>query len=155
MSPVSVRSATNARHAKMQINKEQGFSLVELLLVVVIVGVLVALAVPAMQRSIRAAESGTTFQILRTISSTQVGFYARNNRFGRLAELNPMVGNGLGVVTGDRIVRGTFVYELTPLIPTDEELKTEYAVTATRNVPGEATYQYELNQSGEITQIRP
>lgn len=134
---------------------ESGFSLIEVLLVVVILGVVVALAVPAFQKAFRSAENGAVLSILRVISSTQVSYYGQNNRFGRLAEINPIVGNGLGTITGDRMVRGTFLFEMTPVVPTDTELKTEYMITATRNIPGEQIYQYEINQTGEIVQIRP
>jgi prepilin-type N-terminal cleavage/methylation domain-containing protein len=136
-------------------NNEQGFSLIELLLVVVIIGIVAAMAVPAFQKGIWAAENGTAVSNLRTINSTQVSFFTQNNRFGRLAEINPIVGNGLGTLVGDRIVRGKFVFEMAPLTPTDAELKDEYVVTATRAVVGELTYVYELNQTGEIRQVLP
>lgn len=136
-------------------NKQSGFSLVELLLVVVIIGIITALAVPALQKGIRSAENGTTFATLRAISSTQVMFYSQNNRFGRLPELQQIMGNGIGVTTGDRVVRGRYVFEMTPVTPTDGELATEYVITATRNVSDDIVYKYELTQTGKITQILP
>jgi prepilin-type N-terminal cleavage/methylation domain-containing protein len=139
----------------MKKQNEKGFSLVELLMVVAIVGVIAALAVPALQRGIRAAENGTTFATMRTISSTQVSFFSQNNRFGRLAEINPIVGNGIGTLVGDRLVRGRYTFEMSPLSPTDEELRNEFTITATRNVTDDTIYQYELNQTGEIIQILP
>lgn len=139
----------------MRNEKEKGFSLIELLLVVVIIGIVAALAVPAFQRATKAAENGAVFSILRVIASTQVNFYSQNNRFGRLDEVNQLVGNSLGINTADRMIRGTFLFEMNPVVPTDAELKSEYVITATRNIPGEIIIQYELKQSGEIKQIRP
>lgn len=155
MSPKAFCSLTDARHVIMLKDREKGFSLIELLLVVVVIGVVAALAVPAFQRATRAAENGAVFSTLRVIASTQVAFFTQNSRFGRLAEINQVVGNSLGTNTSDRLVRGTFVFEMTPVVPTDAELRTEYLITATLNIPGETIYQYELNQSGEIEQIRP
>jgi prepilin-type N-terminal cleavage/methylation domain-containing protein len=134
---------------------ESGFSLIELILVVVIVGVIAAMAVPAYQKGMWAAENGSAFATLRTIASTQVNFYTSNNRFGRLDEINRALGNGVGTVVGDRLVRGKYVFEMTPVRPTDTELKTEYLISATRDVTGDAVYRYELNQGGRIVQVYP
>lgn len=134
---------------------QDGFSLIELLLVVVIVGIIAALAVPALQKGIRAAENGTTFATMRTISSSQVGFFSQNSRFGRLSELNNALGGGLGTTTGDRIVRGRYTFEMVPVTPTDTELRNEYTITATRSITDDTVYKYELTHSGEIVQILP
>lgn len=139
----------------MRINSQKGFSLIELLLVVVIIGIIAALAVPALRRAARAAENGTTFATLRTINSTQVNFYSQNSRFGRLTELNQQLGNSIGTTVGDRIVRGQYVFEMTPVTPTDEDLRNEFIITATRTATDDVVYSYELNQSGRIRQILP
>ena len=139
----------------MNISRDSGFSLIELLLVVVIIGVIAAMAVPAYQKGMWAAENGAAFGTLRTISSTQVSFYSQNSRFGRLDEINGILGNGIGTVVGDRLVRGKYVFEMTPVRPSDSELATEFLISATRDIPGDAVYRYELNQSGKITQVYP
>lgn len=147
--------AVTERTIKMNTIEQKGFSLIELLLVVTIIGVIAALAIPAFQKGIWAAENGTTFSAMRTISSSQVNFYSSNSRFARLTELQPLLGNGLGTTTGDRIVKNRYTYEMSPVTPTDDELKTEFTITATRAVPNEITYKYELTQAGEIKQLLP
>lgn len=134
---------------------EAGFSLIELLIVVVIVGIITAMAIPALQKGIRSAENGTTFATLRSISSTQVMFYSQNNRFGRLTEIQQLMGNGIGVTTGDKVVRGRYVFEMVPATPSDGDLGSEYVITATRSVSDDIVYKYELNQTGKIRQILP
>ena len=139
----------------MKNHKEKGFSLVEVLLVVVIIGIIAAMAVPAYQKGIWAAENSSAFGTLRTIASTQVSFYTQNSRFGRLDEINQALGNGAGTVVGDNLVRGKYVFSMTPARPTDAVLVTRYVITATRDVPGDALYQFELDQSGRIRQVYP
>ena len=139
----------------MRKKKEQGFSLVEVLLVVAIVGVIAAMAVPAYQKGMWAAENGSAFANMRTIASTQVSFYTQHDRFGRLSEINAQVGNGLGVVVGDSLVRGRYVFTMTPPNPDDTELRSGYLITARRDVVGDVVYQYELTQSGRIIQVYP
>ncbi|MFM9904007.1 MAG: type IV pilin protein [Pyrinomonadaceae bacterium] len=142
----------------MRDKKEKGFSLIELLIVVAIVGIIAALAVPALQKGIRAAENGNTFATMRTIASTQVNYYSQNNRFGRLSEVNNLLSSSIGTASGtpNQLNRGKFVFSMTPATPTDGELRDGYTITATRNVTGEGvTYVYELTQTGEIRQILP
>ena len=135
--------------------KEEGFSLIEVLLVVVIIGLIAAMAVPAYQRGMWAAENGSAFGTLRTINSTQLSFYTQNNRYGRLDEINRQLGNGVGTVVGDKLIRGKYVFEMSPSAPTNAELAIEYFVSATRDVPGDSVYRYELNQTGRIVQVLP
>lgn len=139
----------------MRKKKESGFSLIELLLVVVIIGIIAAISVPAYQRGMWAAENGSAFSNLRTIASTEVAFYTQNGRFGRLDEVNNILHGGAGTSVGAKLVRGRYVFEMSPAVPTDTELKTEYFISATRDVAGDAVYRYELNQSGKITQVLP
>lgn len=141
---------------EVSMKNERGFSLVELLVVVIVIGVVATLAVPALQKAIRVAENGNTFASLRTMSSTQVGYYSQNSRFGRLSEINSMLSSAIGTVSGDQLTRGKFVFDMSPATPTDTELRQGYTITATRNVAGEGViYKYEITQSGSIRQVLP
>lgn len=136
--------------------KEQGFSLIELLIVVVVIGIIAALAVPMLQKGVRASENGSTFASMRTISSSQVNFYSQNGRFARLTEINNLLSNSIGTPSGNDVVRGKFVLSMVPATPTDAQLRDGFTITATRNQSGEGTvYQYEITQTGEIRQILP
>ena len=59
--------------------KEQGFSLVELLIVVAIIAIIAAIAVPSLLTSRMAANESGGIQGCRTIGSAQVAFASTNN----------------------------------------------------------------------------
>ncbi|MBK9152922.1 MAG: prepilin-type N-terminal cleavage/methylation domain-containing protein [Chloracidobacterium sp.] len=128
-------------------NRESGFSLIELLIVVVIIGVVAALAVPAFQRGIIAAENRSVHATMKVMSSSQAMFFSQNQRFARLDELNNMNSNGLGTLVVNRLFRHNFTFEMTPLNPSDAELREGFTIGAFRDAGG-VSYRFELTPDG-------
>jgi prepilin-type N-terminal cleavage/methylation domain-containing protein len=60
--------------------KEQGFSLVELLIVVAIIAIIAAIAVPSLLTSRQAANEAGSIQGCRTVGSAEIAFSATNNQ---------------------------------------------------------------------------
>ena len=138
-------------------NKNQsGFSLIELIVVVAIVGIISAIGVPSFQKGIRAADNGAAFAALRTMSSAEVSFYSVNSRFATLVELNAIQNNGFGTTSGNSLIKGRFVYEMSPLAPTPAELQTGYTIFAsgTNGTTG-TPYVFKVTQTGYINQETP
>ena len=140
----------------MKDKNQMGFSLIELLLVVVIVGVIAAIAIPLLGRGISAAENSSTNATLKVMLQTQVAHFVQNNRYGRLDEVNGFQNGTLGTVTGDKLFRGKFEYEMVPTNPTDDELKATFRIKATR-VIGDTSLPYimEITPEGYTSQIFP
>ena len=140
----------------MKCSDEKGFSLLELLIVVVTILIVAALAVPSLQKAARSAENGNAFSTMRTIATTQVGFYSQNSRFGRFSEMNSLLPQSVGTITFNQINHGKFVIAMVPATPTDAELRSEFEITATRNVSSESTiYKYRITQTGVLEQLLP
>jgi prepilin-type N-terminal cleavage/methylation domain-containing protein len=111
---------------------DRGFSLIELLLVVTIVGLIAAIAVPFLQKAVGRAQNGNAYASLKTLTKAQISFFANKGRYARLSELNAAEGDTLGITDGDNLRRGVFTLAMSPATPTDAELLDNFQVIATK-----------------------
>src|SRR5262245_942608 len=67
--------------------KENGFSLLELLIVVAIILLIATIAIPSLLRSRQAANESHAVANLRTLNTAEVSYISSNQTFGALPEL--------------------------------------------------------------------
>lgn len=68
-------------------NNQQGFSLIELLIVVAVIAIIAAIAIPYLLHARQAANSASAISSLRIIHSTQVTFRNANGNYGDLTAI--------------------------------------------------------------------
>lgn len=142
----------------MKNNSQHGFSILELLIVVVIIGIIAGISVALYQRAVMAAENRSAVAHLSLLRSAQANFYAQRHRYGRFDELNATMYGSASKTMGDvinanELRRGKFTFLLVPLNPTDNELRINYRIVATRVSDTPVPFVYDLDSTGVIVGI--
>ncbi|WP_136808428.1 type IV pilin protein [Desulfosediminicola flagellatus] len=110
---------------QMKKSNEKGFTLIELMIVVAIIGILAAIAIPQYQNFTKKSKASEAKVYLSAITTAEAAYYAENSEFATLAELgNPETGaeyftytvvptNTAAVVAADGSVTSAAVYTVT------------------------------------------
>jgi len=117
------------------ISGQRGFSLVELMIVISIIGILVAIGIPAWQASVRNTNEAAAITHLQRISTAQVTYFNTKNRsgYGTFDQLSS--GGYLDkVFTGDTPLVDGYIYTMT-LTAKSGNQPAAYAVQANPQKP--------------------
>lgn len=131
---------------------EEGFTLIELILVLVIAGLIAAVAVPSLSKARDAADSAVAIGQLRTMHTNQATYRIQYSRYARLDELNAFANNTHGQTIGTTLRHRDFVFLMYPS-PTDLSLKREYQIIGYRIREGQVIAQFNMQQDGNIRTI--
>jgi prepilin-type N-terminal cleavage/methylation domain-containing protein len=138
----------------MKNTNQSGFSLIELLLCVVIIGIIATISFPYLQKAKYASENGAMFATLRTMATSQIDFYSRNSRYATLNELNSAQANAFGTTIGGNIRRGNFLIDMGTTDPNDASLRSNFTITATKTLDAnDLPYIISVSANGRIVQL--
>ena len=86
------RMLTRNRQTPMHRSLKKGFTLIELLIVVVIIGILAAVAIPKFTNTKQRASRAAGIADMRNLATSEEGFYADSNRYAAIADTGSAAG---------------------------------------------------------------
>ena len=111
--------------------RRRGFSLIELLIVIAIILIIAAIAVPKMNNQMQAAHEMAAIRQITTIHQVQTQYYSQFGRYAaNLTELGPPASGPAGPAAADLIPKVLADGKNSGYIFTLQAIPTGYAVTA-------------------------
>ena len=116
----------------MQKNRlRRGFSLIELLIVIAIILIIAAIAVPKMNKQIMAAHEMAAIRMITTVHTGETQYYSQFGRYAQnLAELGPPASGAAGPAAADLLPKNLADGKASGFIFTVVGTPTGYSVTA-------------------------
>jgi prepilin-type N-terminal cleavage/methylation domain-containing protein len=149
--------------------RSAGFTLVELLIVVMVIGVLAAIASPSLLAARRRAVETSVIRSLQAMSTNQQMFYPNpvpltpssptdlSQRFARLHELNSFSRSIFGKTVSFLYIDAPRVrYSMVPLWPSVQTLRGRFVIQAVETgLPrGALGFWYQVDESGRVVKLR-
>ncbi len=135
---------------------QTGFSLIELLLVVAIIGILSAVSAPLLLDARVSSQRATAISNLRLMYTAEHNYFLQNSRYANLSELNTFQGGGMGAMTSATVLTtNAYTYQMVPPTPTTTSLQTAFTIESNGFTSTGLPAKYMVGTNGTLQEVLP
>ena len=130
--------------------QRKGFTLIELLIVIAVIAILAAIAIPNLLASRKSANEASAIGSMRTINSAEATYRSRNGTYGTMAQIQSLLDYSLGNATSSSSLKSGYYFNIAGPTSGTAPTATQYLVTGSPGTASSGDRVFYTDESGTL-----